>query len=56
VKAMKKNGLKKRLSYMDQRELTELKTRSGAGAHRDRRAKERMGKGALRRKLLEEAW
>jgi len=55
VKAMKKKGLKKRLSYMDQRELTRLKTRSGAGPHRPKG--ERVGnKGALRKRLMEEVW
>jgi len=55
VKAMRKNGLKKRLSYMDQYEITRLKTRSGAGAHRPKG--ERVGnKGALRKRLMEEAW
>ena len=39
----------------DQRALTRLKTRSGAGAHRDRRSRRRGKKAEERKRLLEEA-
>ena len=39
----------------DQRALTRLKTRSGAGAHRDRRFRRRGKKAEERKRLLEEA-
>ncbi|WP_243092792.1 hypothetical protein [Thermus hydrothermalis] len=51
---MAKKLVPKRLSLWDQGDLTRLKTRSGAGAHRDRRRGARR-KGALKRALAQEA-
>lgn len=50
-----KKAARKKFGLMDQHEITRLKTRSGAGAHRPKG--ERVGnKGALRKRLMEEAW
>ena len=40
---------KKGLQVFDQRALTALKTRPGAGAHRDRRRRRRKGRAVARR-------
>jgi len=44
---------KRRFRLFDPKEVAALKTRSGAGPHRDRRKRER-SKAALRKRLLEE--
>lgn len=43
----------RRMKLMDQGEFTRLKTRSGAGTHRDRRKKRKKPRAAARRRAWE---
>jgi hypothetical protein len=45
--------MRKRFQVFDQRALTALKTRPGAGAHRDRRRRRKRGRAVARRRAWE---